>query len=167
MNPWRRLACHLLPITCALALSYVVIQLVGNRYNPRTIVEQHITPNPVVRGTRVFLVATVRDDRQCSGQIHRWITDHDGHVFGLPDAHAVYGYVTPGVKKEFHLSHQIDIPANIEPGPAVYHSRVERWCNPFQEYIWPMGDGYEVKFNVSAAPVPAEPVAPTSQDERE
>lgn len=161
MNPLRRLACHVLPIIAGLCLSYAVIQLVGNRYNPRTIIEQHISPDPVVPGSRVFLVVHVRDDRQCSGLIHRWLSDSEGHVYGLPDAHAVYGYVTPGVSKPFRLSHAVDIPPDISVGPAEYHSQVERWCNPFQEFIWPMSDAYEVKFTVKAGAPPTAPVLPT------
>jgi hypothetical protein len=158
MDPWRRFACHIMPILCALVLSYVAIQLLGNRYNPRTIIEQHITPDPVARGSRAFLIVRVKDDRQCSGLIHRWLSDRNGSIYGLPDAHAVYGYVTPGVSKPFRLSHQIDIPPDIAPGPAEYHSQVERWCNPFQEYVWPMGDAYTVKFTVSDKPVVTGPV---------
>lgn len=147
MNPFRRLLCHVAPILCALAVSYVLIALIGDRYQPRDVLEVHINPAAVEQGRAASVVFTAIDDRHCNGVVHRYLVDATGIQYGLPDSVAYYNdSTTRGV--QFRFAREFLVPVNAAPGIATYNSQTVRWCNIFQQYVWPMTDEYKATFTI-------------------
>lgn len=147
MNPFRRLACHVAPIIVALGISYVLISLFGDRYHPREVLDLHIEPAIVRPGETASVVFTAIDDRRCFGVVRRFVVDARGRHFQLPDSPAFYNdTLTRGT--QFTYAREFAVPTNIAPGIAIYHSQTVRWCNVFQQYVWPMTDNYRTTFTV-------------------
>jgi hypothetical protein len=146
MPAWRRLACHIAPFLFAALVGYAAVQLFANRYAPRSIIGSEIQPAVVMPGARAAVVYTAVDDRTCNAIIHRWITDKNGMIYDLPDSRTIF-HDTP-IGEKFKFARQFMLPDIIPPGPAMYNSIAVRWCNPFQEYIWPLTNHYTVPFTV-------------------
>lgn len=153
MSPWRRLACHVLPVLVGLLITGAVFALAVDRNDPRDIIHATTDPAVVVPGQIVSIVYTAKDKRECNGVVHRWIVDSGGalkkpKLYALPDASVFHNYTTnaPGVPFEF--SREIRVPFNINWGTATYHATTERWCNPLQQYFWPISSSDYASFTV-------------------
>jgi len=147
MPPWRRLACHIAPVIVSVVLGLVVVQLFANRFAPRNVLASEVIPPNVVAGSTAYVKYTAVDDRQCDAVIYRWITDSTGTIYDLPDAHALYHDTPTGQK--FQFARAFSVPGTAAVGQAFYHSRAVRWCNVFQEFIWPLTYSYTVPFKIT------------------
>lgn len=148
MPNWRRRACHIAPIIASLALTYVVIELFGNRYQPRTVTNAEILPlSGVIPGATASVVYTAKDERQCGGYVRRWIIDSSRVVYDLQNNDIFYHGINPAdASLPFKFVREFPVPLNIAPGPASYHTQSVRWCNIFQEYFWPMISSRSIEF---------------------
>jgi hypothetical protein len=167
MPPWRRVACHVLPIIIAGLLGVAAVQLVGDRYHPRIILGQQVVPNVVAPGAVVEVVYTAKDKRRCHGDVHRWLLDKDNRLYALPTVEVFYNY--EGLPPSFEFVRDIVIPPSMPDGPATYHAETDRWCNTLQQAFWPIHDTNEAKFTVlrGAEQTPQPPLpAPVSLSPR-
>jgi len=149
MPPWRRLACHIAPIAVSIVVGYVAIELLANRYMPRSVLASEVIPPTVRAGETAYVQFEAVDDRQCSAVVYRWVTDSTGTIYDLPDARALYHDTPDG--QTFKFSRPFTVPRIAAGGDALYHSRAVRWCNVFQEFVWPLTYNYKVPFKIIAA----------------
>ena len=150
MSPWRRLACHIFPIICALLLGYIAIELFGNRYPPRLISKAEIIPHSVQAGTPAEVKYTARDERSCSGRTRRWITDSTGVIYDLSQIYVFEHLPNESSSAEFTFVHEFPVPFGAHAGSAVLHISTTRWCNIFQEWLWPITSSEELSFEIIA-----------------
>ena len=162
MPPWRRVACHIVPVLFAFLVGIGAVQLVGDRYHPRIILEVRVSPQIVQPGQVVEVVYTAKDKRRCHGEVHRWIVDKDSRLYALPEVPVFYNY--EGLPPSFDFVRDIIIPPSIPDGPAVYHAETDRWCNALQRAFWPIHDANDAKFTVQRGAVagPTILIAPSS-----
>jgi hypothetical protein len=148
MNPWRRLACHVAPLLVSLLVGFVLVQLFGNRYQPRIIEDGQVFPAIVQPGTIAEVRYAARDERECLGRSRRWIVDSKGIIYDLTSI-PVFQHI-PGAPsyETFKFVHEFPVPRGISDGPATYHNRVDRWCNVFQEWFWPIHSFEQYNFEV-------------------
>lgn len=161
MPPWRRMACHIMPIIIAGIVGIGVVQLVGDRYRPRVILDVRVIPAVVQPGQSIEIVYTAKDKRRCHGDVHRWIIDKDGRLYALSDVPVFYNY--DGLPPSFEFVRDIVVPPSMPDGPASYHAETDRWCNFLQSTFWPIHDTNDTTFTVSrGTPQPAiQPSPPT------
>jgi hypothetical protein len=104
-----------------------------------------IVPSTVKVGQMVEAVWTDKTLRTgCEGIVYRRFTAGAGEswIFGpTPTAH--HGVV--GEVETFHSSQRIP---NMPAGTGKFRKGIKRWCNIFQEYIWPMSEVQEAEFMV-------------------
>jgi hypothetical protein len=151
MPLWRKALCHALPVAAALLVTGVLYGLAMDRNEPRAIL--HSIANPAIAhpGQIISVTYTAADEKECSGTVHRWITDSKGALYVLPDATVFHNYgIVPG--KPFEFNREIRVPYSIALGTATYHAITERWCNPLQEYFWRMHSEDRATFTVTAGP---------------
>jgi hypothetical protein len=134
------------PGVVAVMLAAAVIMVCDHRA-PRTVESYTIVPSPVRPGDDAELVLTATDHRACEGRTVRWIVDSKGARYALTDHDQAEDKFDLEVKRS--IVRELPIPKTIAEGPATYHVRLERWCNPAQEYIWPMVDYIVVPFTVA------------------
>jgi hypothetical protein len=151
MSRWRRLVCHILPVMVALTIGTVgmtAIKLVGDRYDPRSILTTQIVPLLSAPGSFVSVVYLVQDNRECHGIVHRWVIDSSGLIHAIGDVTVFHNFVVE-FKKPYHFSRDFRIPRGAAAGPALYQARTERWCNFLQEWFWPIVDTESASFIIS------------------
>jgi hypothetical protein len=108
--------------------------------------EIHFDPDHVLPGQQVQVVWSVKVLRpQCRGLVHRSMIDSQGRIFAFDSiASVIHGEV--GTTDTYYYGWSI--PIGISPGPAVFRRNTERWCNPLQQWLWPMQEVHEAKFTV-------------------
>jgi hypothetical protein len=147
MPPWRRLTCHVLPILCALCVSYVAVQLFGNRYDPRVVLSHVIVPANVMPGQTAAQEIRAFDDRNCQGVNWRWIVD-SGSIYYDMASIPVFKHGGGVSGAPFTFMHEFQVPVGITPGKATIYTLTSRWCNVFQEFLWPFTTEYGEDFTV-------------------
>lgn len=126
----------IVPIACMLFDRELPVILYGGR----------ITPDTVVSGQPVTVTWQATINRICEGTFIRRIVDSGGFVieskFGKIESFELLG------KRSGEFSKTITLPQML-PGPATYQVIMTYWCNPGQEYIWPIQHAEEiVRFTV-------------------
>ena len=135
------------PVIIALFIGYVAVELFGDR-TIETVNALAVTPNPVHPGQTATVVYQGRQDNNCDGIVHRWIIDSKGTLIQLDDAGVLHhDIVDPG--KIFTFTKTFNVPLGLNPGPATYNSEAVRWCNSWQQFLWPVRDRYTVSFEVA------------------
>jgi hypothetical protein len=151
LPPWRKLTCHISPAIFAVLVGFGILFLVGDRYEPRTILSARAQPESVVPGQIISVVYTVRDQKECDGVVHRWIIDSKGSLYALSDTTVFHNYDVGSYGKAFSFNREIMVPYNIALGPATYHAVTERYCNALQHFVWSIHSSDQAKFNVVAS----------------
>lgn len=134
MPPWRRMTCHVMPVVVCGFIGIGLVQLIGDRFHPRIILDTRVVPSVVKPGQSVEVIYTAQDKRRCHGTVHRWIVDKDNRLYALPDVAVFYNY--EGLPPKFEFVRDITVPPSIPDGPAVYHDETDRWCNFLQQTFW-------------------------------
>lgn len=107
----------------------------------------HMAPSIVMAGQKIEAVWTDIPLRAgCHGIVHRrFINGTDVWVF--PPVYAVnHGPV--GKAETFHTMWTVP---NMAPGEGVFQKTINRWCNPVQQWLWPMREVQEARFVVVPA----------------
>jgi hypothetical protein len=106
----------------------------------------HMEPDVVHPGQNAEAVWTVKTLRpHCRGRVHRAMVDSQKRVFGFESVDAVI-HAPVGDVRTFHFGWVI--PLGMSPGPAILRRNTDRWCNPLQQWLWPMQEIHEAKFTV-------------------
>ncbi len=106
----------------------------------------HLEPAVVTPGQKVEAVWTVRSLREnCRGIVHRRMIDSQHQVFAFSSTYAVL-HGTVETTSTYRTAWTI--PMGISAGPAILQRNTERWCNPLQQWVWPMQEQYEATFMV-------------------
>lgn len=146
---WRAFRLNFPPFILAAFLGYAAIELFGDR-TIETIQALAITPDPVKAGTTATIVYQGHQDNNCDGIVHRYVVDSANTLIQLDDANVFHHDIDPNnPDKLFTFTKPLPVPASLVPGPAVYHATALRWCNSFQQFLWPVRDVYIIKFNVA------------------
>lgn len=145
MNP-RRPWCHILGAAIgALAVAPIMIMLFDRR-EPLELIDGYITPFNVRGGQEVRITWVARELRACGGELHKLFIDSAKVAHPTVREPTVY-HQTFADERTFQKL--MTIPRGMAPGPAIYTTKIERWCNPLQKYLWPIkSDGIEIRFNV-------------------
>ncbi len=114
----------------------------------------HMVPSVVMAGQKIEAVWTDRTLRtKCAGEVYRRFIGSDD-VWVLNPVHTVH-HADVGDVQTFHTSFTMP---NMPAGPAKFRKYIKRWCNPFQEWLWPMLEIQEAAFSVvESAPGPHRP----------
>lgn len=144
----RKLIRHLLPGAVALAIAFVGVAAIGNRYET-TIENARVEPSVVQPGSYgVLKFHSLGLDKACHGVVTRAIIDAQGIVQHLPETDAVkFNPKTNQFERPF------PVPLKTAPGPATYVGVVVRWCNPIQRFFWPIVSTTRLPFVVGDSPV--------------
>ena len=114
----------------------------------------HMMPSVVRAGQKIEAVWTDRTLRAgCEGNVYRRFIGSDD-TWVLNAVHTVH-HANVGDMQTFHTTFVVP---NMPAGPAKFHKDVKRWCNLFQEWLWPMRETQEAPFSiVESAPSPHQP----------
>lgn len=119
--------------------------LLGDR-SPAVETVMHLEPDVVQPGQMVDVVWTVRTLRaHCRGRVHRAMIDSQKRVFAFESIDAVI-HAPVGDSRTFHFGWMI--PLGMSDGPALLRRNTDRWCNPLQQWLWPMQEVHEAAFTV-------------------
>lgn len=100
-------------------------------------------------GDRVTLYWTATEYRNCAGEVRRMVVNNESKVIHQFEETATT-YHAGMVSTPQHFSTSFFIPIGIAIGPATYRSYVTRWCNVFQQYLWPIReDPVEVPIEIA------------------
>ena len=144
---WGQFTRNFPPIILALFTGYVAIELLGDR-TIETLETISITPQPVKPGDKASILYKGRQSANCEGIVHRWIIDSKGTLIQLDDANVFRRDETAaGV---FTFTKTFNVPLGLAPGTATYNANVLRWCNSWQQFLWPVRYHYTAKFEVAA-----------------
>ena len=110
----------------------------------------HMAPSVVTSEQRfeaVWLDTPLREG--CTGVVYRRFTgtkDGKNTSWVQPAVHVVlHGAV--GIPEEFRTSWRVP---NMDPGTeGAFKKHFKRWCNRFQEWLWPMEEDQEARFIVN------------------
>jgi hypothetical protein len=111
----------------------------------------HLEPNVVHPGQSVEVVWTVKTLREnwvgenCCGRVYRMMFDSQKRVFAFESTLSVT-HAPVGETRTYHIDWTI--PMGMLPGPATLRRNVDRWCNPLQQWLWPMQEVHEAAFTV-------------------
>lgn len=142
----RRPCCNRIgAVIGALAIAPILIMLFDRR-QPLDLIEGYITPDEVRGGQEVRVTWVVREHRDCDGRLWKLFIDSAKNAYATVWEPTVY-HLTFADQRTFQKL--MTIPKGMTPGPAIYTTKIERWCNPLQKYIWPIpSDGLKIKFTV-------------------
>jgi hypothetical protein len=150
MSRRRNFVCHAAAVVTAFGVTYFLFQL----FDRNPVVEldaakSYITPNPAVPGGNVNIVWSAVEKRNCAGRVIPRVIDSAGRVFEYAYTPTVYHDLMRRDVRSF--SKAFTLPIGMAPGRAQYAPIVTRWCNPVQQYIWPMQEApFPIWFDVAA-----------------
>ncbi len=125
----------------------IILYLLMDRRPAVETTDFHLEPAVVRPGQKVEAVWTVKSLRaNCRGIVHRRMIDSQRQVFAFSSTYAVL-HGDAGTTSTYRTVWTI--PMGISPGSAILQRNTERWCNPLQQWIWPMQEQYEAKFTVA------------------
>jgi hypothetical protein len=146
---WHIFAKNFPPIVLAIFLGFVAIEVLGDR-TIETIQVLAITPDPVKSPATATLIFQGKQSNDCDGVTHRYVVDSAGTLIQLDDAPVFHHEITStNYGKNFTFTKPLPVPGGLAPGAATYHAEVVRWCNVFQEFLWPVRSYTVVKFNIA------------------
>ncbi len=103
-----------------------------------------MSPSTVQAGQRIEAIWTDRTMRVgCEGIVFRRFIGGDETWIFQPVSTAHHGFI--GETQTFHTEW---IVPHMPIGKSVFHKDVKRWCNVFQEWLWPMHETQEAEFTV-------------------
>jgi hypothetical protein len=109
----------------------------------------HFSPDVIRPGQKsdaVWTTKTLRDPDRCRGLVHRKFIDSNGQEFPFAPIDAtIHDPVGDTATHRFRWR----IPEGMAPGPAIFRRNVDRWCNPLQQWFWPMYEQHEATFTVA------------------
>lgn len=131
------------PHVIAATLSLVLAVFLGLLFDRRTVIEldasqSFIQPNPASPGERIAITWAATAHRNCAGKVIPRLFDSTGRVYEYARIPTVYQDLLAPAKRTF--TKEIVLPTVMAYGPAHYEAVVRRWCNPVQQYLWPMTD---------------------------
>lgn len=152
ITPGRRLACNvaLMVITMIAGLAGATL---ANRGQPFEFVHTYIKPELAPPGGKFTIFFIARNiTKNCPGTVRRAVVDSKGNIWPLQTTAADYFDNDDDPARPTHtFAHTFRLDEAAAPGPAVYRSRAQFWCNIFQKYIWPIdGETTVVDFTISA-----------------
>jgi hypothetical protein len=107
-------------------------------------VDFHMFPSMVRPGQTIEAVWTDKTLRtECQGVVYRRFIGN-GDTWVLNAVRTVH-HANVGDAQTFHSKFEVP---NIPHGTAVFHKDIKRWCNFFQEWLWPMRETQEATFEV-------------------
>ena len=135
----RSVICH--SLAAAISLSFAVF--LGMLFDRRPVVDldatkSFISPAPARPGERIFITWSAVAHRNCAGYTIPRVVESTGRVFEYARTPTVYQDLMAPLARSF--TKELILPAIMTSGPARYEAIVIRWCNPVQQYIWPMID---------------------------
>lgn len=149
---WQmRLLKHIVPIVTISVVTIFLILLFDRRQAVETLTIRFVSA-PVVAGKPVMVQWTVIERRHgCAGKVYPIWIDSSGTVFDAKVDIVPFRDVKGDDPQTFRRPRIV--PIGLMPGDATFAPWAERWCNPVQEWLWPMRDELpKVKFTVSAPP---------------
>lgn len=132
----RRFACHAMAATIGLLISFFMIALLDRRPPLRIEPGAHIDPDPVKIGGTITLTWGVTVDRNCAGEVISRLIDSTGRIYEYDRGPATYKDMTRPFPQ--YYTKNIALPTVMPLGKTQYDSIIARWCNPIQQYLWPM-----------------------------
>ena len=124
------------------------LALLLDRREPVEVTNGTITPFFVRNGQVVVVTWVAKEGRVCDGEIRRIIVDSIGRIHDFAREPAVHRDITTAYSTR-KFSRTFTMPLGMAPGPAIYYVVGYRWCNFFQEHIWPIYfRSEEIKFEV-------------------
>lgn len=141
-NKW----CHIAGFALGMIVVMPVLIMLGDRREPLELISGSIRPNDAKAGQEVRVTWTAQEFRPCDGELYRIFIDSSKTVYPTVVEPTVY-HKTFADQRTFQKV--MIVPAGMTPGPAIYTTAIERWCNPLQKYIWPIrSEGLQIQFNV-------------------
>lgn len=139
---------RLFPPVCLLVfLLYGTFEVFHDR-TIATIQPISVIPSPVIPGAAASILYQGTESRHCDGVLHQWVIDSKGTLYPLDDASVFHTNATSDPKKIIIFSRSVPVPRGMSNGTAEYHADVSRWCNSFQQLLYPVHDSRVVKFEV-------------------
>lgn len=160
----RHIWCHVLAASFSISLIATPVLFLTERHtiaNVQTMRLESVAPSNKSPGVMVQAAKTRGPDNFYPGEVIKAVLDITEYrnCDGVVRRFLVTNVNKPGeLSKVYHfedsdISHQNDqlpsmktlemsfrIPIDAEPGTAVYHRQVTRWCNVLQKYLWPIQD---------------------------
>jgi hypothetical protein len=146
----RYIMCHILAALFSISVIAAPILMLADRHPAITIHSVDIFPKEIYPGSEVTFKWLATEHRNCDGIVRRFLITNVNKPGMLPivqqfeQAPTTYHYAMQHTPQSFQT--KFSIPKDAEPGQAIYRSKVTRWCNVFQQYIWPI---QEEDINVS------------------
>lgn len=138
---------NLPPFILAAFIAYAAIEIFGDR-NIETIHALSVTPNPARVGQPALIIFQGTQDNDCDGVVHRSITDSKGTLIQLDDVPVFHHNLGIERGKVFTFTKPFSVPLGLSPGTATYNSEAVRWCNSFQQFLYPVHDVYATTFEI-------------------
>lgn len=136
MSAGRSRLCHLMAaIFACLVIAPPAIMLLDRR--PPLIVEAvSLSPDPARPGDTMTMRWRAREFRACDGTvIRRFVGGLDHVIRETVSQQTMYHGDADGKSREFEVQFVLPI---LPPGPASYEPITLRWCNVFQQWLWPI-----------------------------
>ena len=128
-----------------LVFVFPMYQLVVPRSPVVETTDFHMEPFTVRVGQMVEAVWTDKTLRVgCEGTVYRRFVGQEGEVWIFTPVLTVHHGVV-GKSETFHTAWKIP---HMPVGKGVFQKNIKRYCNIFQEYIWPMREVQEAEFMV-------------------
>jgi len=144
----REIICHMLSASVGIFIMFPLLYMLLDRGPVLEIRNPRIEPMSVERGTKMRLMWDATEYRNCDGMVQRWIVDSAGHVFSFTNVATVYHEALQASPTRT-FSRELTVPRGAAIGPALYRSRVTRWCNVAQQYLWPIRESPpDVQFHI-------------------
>lgn len=107
-----------------------------------------VIPSPAIPGVAASVLYQGTESNACDGIVHHWIIDSKGTLYSLDDSSVFHPGTDHDPKKIITFVRPFLVPPGISGGVAEYHSEASRWCNSFQQLLYPVRNSYIIKFEV-------------------
>ena len=141
----KQTALNLLPAVFALFVLAPILWLLFDRGDVVTLTNLRIVPNPAKAGEHIEIQWDVDLHRKgCSGEIKQGIIAANNQIYTFESEASVYHEAG-----KYSYVKDMILPGGMVKGPAIYRSSIVRWCNPLQQFFWPMAEEiHEARFAI-------------------
>jgi hypothetical protein len=134
------------PVFLLVFLLFVSFEVFSDRVIA-TVQPLSIIPSPVVPGKSAAVLYQGTESKACDGVVHSWVVDANDAVYSLDDT-SVFRNSGSSPTKILTFTKPFPVPSGMSQGTAEYHAVAVRWCNSFQQLLYPVRDNYSIKFEV-------------------
>lgn len=142
----RKPICRFVGFALGIVVVAPILIMLFDRRQPLELMDGYIRPYDVRSGQEVRVTWVAKEYRACEGELHKLFIDSAKVAHPTVTEPTVY-HQTFADQRTFQKL--MTIPRGMATGPAIYTTKIKRWCNPLQQYIWPIvSDGLQIRFNV-------------------